>query len=178
MKRNNGWQILAGLFVVLVTCTLGFAQDVKYNYAPGTDFSKYKTYKWVEVEGGERPNQITDGQIRDAVGTQMTQKGFTKSETETADLFISYQVAISQQQEWTAMGGPGIRWGGMGTATSSTINVGTLALDVYDASTKKLLWTGDATKTLNPSKDPEKNLQNLQKGIAKLMKNFPPPVKK
>jgi len=25
------------------------AQDVKYNFMEGTDFSKYKTYKWVQV---------------------------------------------------------------------------------------------------------------------------------
>jgi hypothetical protein len=26
------------------------AQDVRYNYMPGTDFSKYHTYKWVSVD--------------------------------------------------------------------------------------------------------------------------------
>ena len=39
----------------------------------------------------------------------------------------------------------GVRWGGMGTATSSTINVGTLVLDMYDPATKQLVWAGHAT---------------------------------
>ena len=43
--------LLAGLVLV---CAVGFAraQDVTYNAMPGTDFAKYKTYKWVQVEGG------------------------------------------------------------------------------------------------------------------------------
>jgi hypothetical protein len=66
----------------------------------------------------------------------------------------------------------------MGTATSSTINIGTLVVDVFDAAAKQQIWTGEATKTLSPSKDPQKNQQDLQKGVAKLLKNFPPAVKK
>lgn len=32
--------------------------------------------------------------------------------------------------------------GGMGTATSSTINVGTLGIDFFDLGTKNLVWRG------------------------------------
>lgn len=71
------------------------------------------------------------------------------------------------------MGG-GLRWGGMATATSSTINVGTMVLDFYDPAAKQLVWTGRATKTLDPSKSQEKNQKNLDKAMSKLLKNFPP----
>ena len=70
-------------------------------------------------------------------------------------------------------GGP--RWGGgMGTATSSTISVGTLVLDIYDPSSKKLVWTGRVTKTLDPGNNQEKKQKNLDKAMQKLLKNFPP----
>ena len=65
----------------------------------------------------------------------------------------------------------------MATATSSTLQVGTLAFDVYDQAGKQLIWKGTATKTLNPPKDPYKRQKNLDKGVAKLLKNFPPPKK-
>ena len=68
--------------------------------------------------------------------------------------------------------------GGMGTMTSSTINIGTLVVDLYDVAAKKQVWHGIATKTLNPSKDPQKNQETTQKAVAKLLKNYPPPVKK
>jgi hypothetical protein len=48
---------------------------------------------------------------------------------------------------------------------------------MYDVAAKKQVWRGDASKTLNPSKNPEKNQERLQKGIAKLLKHYPPPVK-
>jgi hypothetical protein len=50
-------------------------------------------------------------------------------------------------------------------------------IDVYDAANKQLVWTGRATKTISPSKNQQKNLDNLNKAIAKLMKNYPPPMK-
>ena len=62
----------------------------------------------------------------------------------------------------------------MATATSSTINVGTLVLDMYDPLQKPLVWTGTATKTIDPSKSQEKNQRNLDRAMQKLLKNYPP----
>ena len=44
----------------------------------------------------------------------------------------------------------------------------------FTRAAKKLVWKGTATKTLNPSKDPKKNQERLQKAMDKLLKNFPP----
>ena len=35
-------------------------------------------------------------------------------------------------------------------------------------------WRGDAEKTLDIKKDPDKSYRNLQKAMAKLFKNYPP----
>ena len=64
-------------------------------------------------------------------------------------------------------------WGGMGSVTSSTIQNGTLAVDFYDPSDKQLVWRGQAEKTLNPSGNQQKDMENLNKAMAKLLKNFP-----
>ena len=103
-------------------------------------------------------------------------------------MLVAYQMAVTQERQWNAYstGGYGYggtaggtaAWGGTTTATSSTLNVGTLAFDIYDTAAKKLVWKGTATKTLNPSKDPKKNQERLQKAMDKLLKNFPPKDKK
>jgi hypothetical protein len=178
MKRSIVFQVAVGLLLVLFCSAFVVAQDVRYNYAPGTDFSKYKTYKWVDIPGGSAPDQMLSDQIKQAIDSQLVLKGLTKTDNDQADLSIGYQIAVNQEKQWNAMGGPGLRWGGMGSATSSTINIGTLVLDMYDTAAKKQVWRGDATKTLNPSKDPQKRQQNLQKAVTKLLKNYPPPVKK
>ena len=154
------------------------AQDVRYNFMPGTDFSKYHTYKWVSIESGAHPNQIMDAEIKQAVDTQLASKGLTKTTGDTADLYVAYQIAVDQEKQWNAYGmGGGVRFGGMGSATSSTINVGTLVLDLYDPSIKQLVWTGNATKAIDPSSNQEKNQKSLNKAMAKLLKNYPPKQK-
>ena len=178
-KRSRGvvqLAILVGL--ILFACGSVLAQDVKYNFMPGTEFAKYHTYKWVVIEGGSHPNQIADAQIKSSVDSQLASKGLTKTDGDKADLLIGYQVAVDKEKQWNAysMGGP--RFGGMGTATSSTISNGSLVLDIYDPTTKQLVWTGTATKTLNPSSNQEKNQKDLDKAMAKLLKNYPPPQKK
>jgi hypothetical protein len=167
------------LVAALVVCNLALGQDVKTNYMPGTDFSKFHTYNWVTIKGAQYPNQIVDEQIKQAIDAQLAQKGLTKAAGDTADLLVGYQVAVDQEKQWNAygMGGGWGRGGGMETATSSTINVGTLVLDMYDPSVKKLVWTGRATKTIEPSKSQEKNQEHLNKTMEKLLKDFPPKQK-
>ena len=156
------------------------AQDVTYNSMPGTDFAKFKTYRWVAVEGATHPDQIVEQQITRAIDATLAGKGLTRTEGETADLYVSYQVAVNQERQWNAYGG-GMGWrmgGGMGTATSSTINIGTLGVDVYDPAARLLVWRGSATKTLDARASPEKRQKNIDKAVTKLLKNFPPPAKK
>jgi hypothetical protein len=38
-----------------------------------------------------------------------------------------------------------------------------------------LVWRGVASKALDPKASPEKRQKNLDKAVAKLMKNYPPP---
>ncbi len=167
--------IACAFALMLLFCTVALAQDVTTNYMPGTDFSKYHTYKWVAIEGGVHPNQIVDAEIKQAVDQQLAAKGLTKSEADTADMYIGYQVAVDQEKQWNAYGmGGGWRFGGMGSATSSTITNGMLVLDMYDPGTKQLIWTGRASKTLGSTGNQDKDQKNLNKAMQKLLKNYPP----
>ena len=132
--------VLIMLGIVLLTCGVAIAQDVKYNSMPGTDFSKYHTYKWVPIEGASHPNQIVDAEIKQAVDAQLSTKGMTKTDDEKADLYVGYQIAVDQEKQWNAYGmGGGLRWGGMASATQSTISIGSLVIDMYDPGTKQLV---------------------------------------
>lgn len=178
VDRITWARIGVGLTVALMACMAAAGQDVRYNFMPGTDFSKYHTYKWVPIEGGAHPNQIMDSEIKQAVDAQLAAKGLTKTDSDKADLFVGYQIAVDQEKQWNGYGmGGGLRWGGMATATQSTINIGTLVLDMYDPATKQLVWTGNATKSIDPSSNQEKNMKSLNKAMQKLLKNYPPKQK-
>ena len=177
MKQSGNKKTVAFAFLTaLLVCAATHAQDVRTNYMPGTDFTKYHTYKWVPIEGRGAPDQILDAQIKQAIDTQLNAKGLTKVEGDKADLFVGYQVGVTKEREWngyrTGFGfPPGLD---SGTATSSTITVGTLILDVYDPGAKLLVWTGSASKSIDSSNDPQKIQKNLNKAMQKLLKDFPP----
>jgi len=192
-QKSRNWTAKFGpaLVLALVACSVTYAQDVRTYYMPGTDFSKYHTYAWVdEVQGvpavGGHPDQILDTQVKQAVDSQMAAKGLTKVVDDgKPDLLLGYQLAIDREKQingfgngWGGFGG----WGGWGpsggglesfSATTSTINIGTFVLGMYDPVAKKLIWIGAAQHTLDPSKKQEKNQERLNKGAQKLLKDFP-----
>jgi hypothetical protein len=147
------------------------AQEVKYNYDRDINFAAYKSYRWTERERTAR-DPLVDQDIRRALEAQLAQKGLQKSKSD-GDLYIDYQTAVDHERQvdaWTM----GPRWSGMARATSSRVDIGTLVLSIYDPARKQLVWRGSVTNTLNPGKDPDKNYRNLEKAIAKLLKNYPP----
>ena len=167
-----------------------FGQDVRYNFAANQDFSKYKTFKWVEIKGAQRLNDIADEQFKTAVNSQLTKKGLTPTTDDTADLYIDYQASLGQEKQFTTFdsswgygpgwgygwygGGPG---GGISTTTSSTIHTGQSDLDMYDRTDQKLIWRGTVSKAIDPNAKPGKRQKNLNKAVAKLLKNYPPRTK-
>ncbi|MGC2476807.1 MAG: DUF4136 domain-containing protein [Candidatus Sulfotelmatobacter sp.] len=181
------------LVLTLIACSVTSAQDVRTNYLPGTDFSKYHTYAWVdEVQGvpsvGGHVDQILDAQVKQAIDSQMVAKGFTKvTDGGKPELLLGYQLMIDREKQingfgdswggWGGWGGLG-PWGGGGfgsfSANTSTNYVGTFVVGVYDPATKKLVWIGGAQHAIEPSKKPEKNQEKLNKGAKKLLKDFPP----
>jgi len=148
------------------------AQDVHFDYDRSANFGAYKTYQWVELNAGHATDQLLDQNIKRAVDAQLTLKGLQRVES-GGDLQAAYQVAVDKEKQFDGFG-MGPRWNAMGRVTSSTIEIGKLVVDLFDPAKKQLVWRGDAEKTLDIKKDPDKNYQNLQKAMAKLFKNYPP----
>jgi uncharacterized protein DUF4136 len=188
MKKTRFFQLLAVAAVLLLWCMSAAAQEIRYNFMPGTDFSKYKTYKWVRIPNAQYPNQILDNQIMQSIDGQLALKGLRKDES-NPDLYVAYQASVDKETQWNSYSSGGDMWGwgrwggGWGgmqttTTTSQTIRVGTLSLDMYDVNAKNQVWRGEASKTLGSGKDPNKVQKNLDKAMAKLFKKYPPPPKK
>jgi Domain of unknown function (DUF4136) len=160
----------------LVALGSAFAQQVKTDFDHQANFSQYKTYSWQEIQPA---NSLWDARIKNAVDAQLSAKGWTQvaSGGDVAIVAIkTTQTQRSLQTFYDGFGG-GWRWrgfGGMGEATTTEQDYkeGTLVVDLYDAKTKQLIWRGSAEDTL--SNKAEKNEKNLEKGVAKMFKKFPP----
>jgi len=177
--------------VAFLSAAVVFGQDVRYNFDKNTDFSKFKTYKWVELKDAAKVNDLVSKQIMDAIDAELATKGLKKVDGDPADLYIGYQAGVGQEKQFTSYStdwGYGGGWyrggwygGGMGSSTTTgqtdTIYVGQLALDMYDSANKDLVWRGLASKTINEKAKPDKQAKNLAKAVQKLLKNYPPKVK-
>jgi hypothetical protein len=178
--------------VIISSCS---TLKVTSDYDPNVNFSKFKTYNllpWSE-DISRMINDFDRKRIIDAVKAQMEAKGYTYSES-NADLSVSNYIILDEKEQTTAystyMGGYGY-YGGFGyygygpgfgvgtthtTYNTETYTVGTLIIDVFDNSTKKLIWQGIGVGTIN--KNPKKREQNTPKVIAQIMASLPGKVEK
>lgn len=171
------------LGAVLALPGVAAAQKVATNYDTSVDFSKYKTYHWVDITGASYPNQLQDLMIRNAIDSTLKLKGLVRQDSGSVTLYVGYQLTTTQQKQLNTYGtgggawGGGGRWGGMGgmsTTTESTITDGTLAVDLYDPAMQQLVWQSTAAETINPSSNAQKNQANTLKAVEKMFKDYPP----
>lgn len=179
------------VILLLLGAVAASAQDIRYDFDQGKDFSQYKTYKWVSVKGADQTDDLTAKRITDAVDAELATKGLRKTDLDSADVYLAYETAIGSEKQFTSFNtgwnygpawAPGwYGYGGIATGSTygstSTIYVGQLDLSMYDSHTKELVWRGTASKTLDPEAKPEKKQKNIIKAVRKLFKNYPPKVK-
>ena len=95
---------------------------------------------------------------------------------ESADLTVDYQVAISKKEKWEHYED----WSVTGYYSQpirerlTVIDIGTLAVDMYDPTAKRLVWTGRASKSIDLKASLEGRKKILENALRELLKNFPP----
>src|ERR1700726_3922454 len=174
MKSFRSTAVFTMFFVAMLGAA--FAQQVKTDLDHQANFSQYKTYSWQAIKPED---SLWDARIKSAVDAQMAAKGWTQVDSGGDVSIVAIKTTQTQrtlQTFYDGMGG-GWRWrgfGGMGEATTTEQDYkeGTLLVDLYDAKTKKLIWRGSAENTV--SDKAAKNEKNLDKGVAKMFKKFPP----
>ena len=170
-------------FALLVALVLGFAvgdaaaQEVTYNFDRDTDFSKFITYKWVDIKSVQQLDYITKEQIIAVIDAELAKKGLLKTDSDYADLYIGYQTALSRQTLWMPYHtwGYGLGWdGGWEWIAEASIHAGQLDLDMYAAREKKLVWRGAVSNAFDLFLNLDKSETKIQKSVEKLLQNYPP----
>jgi hypothetical protein len=163
-----------------------YAQKVTGDFNKTTDFTKYKTYYFLDWQD-DTENVMTEfdeKRLRDAIETEMRERQYEKVES-GGDMALSVYVVVSEKTSVSAYtnyyGGTGYRYGrygrGWGNGYASTSYSesdylqGTLVLDLIDILSKDLIWQGVATGTIKSSS--EKRKKSIPKTVSKLMKKFP-----
>jgi hypothetical protein len=154
------------------------AQQVKTDYDRNANFGQYKTYSWEQVK---TKDALDVDRIKTAVNAALSAKGWTMVDSGGDVSVIAMEMTHNQQTLNTFYDGFGGGWGwrrfggggfGEATTTTETYKVGTVVVDLFDTKTKQLIWRGTSSDTLSNNSD--KNIKNLDKGVEKMFKHFPP----
>jgi len=166
---------------LLLLSTAAFAQKTDIDWDRTANFANFHTYMW---ETSPRPAKgFWNQRIIDQVDKQLQAKGLTKVDS-NPDMWVVYSNSIHDQKQVVGTGygmGPGWGWGYWGPPGNVTYNTyvtkqGTLVVELADAKDKQLLWRGSVTDTISDNSN--KNINNLDKAVAKLFQNYPPKPKK
>lgn len=180
--------LLAALLLTTVGSAVG--QDVSFNFDKSTAFSKFKTYMW-DPSKSAPTNELTNKQIKETIDSEFAKKGLTKTDAASADLYIGYQAGAGTEKQFTSCNAGWVcftswycdgcfnvgRVGAVTTGAKSTINKGQLVLFMYEHRNHGPVWCGIASKALDPKAKPDKQQKHLEKAVAKLIRNYPPPKK-
>ena len=160
---------------------------VSSDYDKSAGFAAYKTFAFTEEAMNLQLDDLNKNRILNAVTTELTAKGFTKSDS-NPDVLIDIKIKGEQKQTATANTsggyggygyGAGYRYGWGGGFSTTTINYdtyvdGTLFVDMIDASKKQLVWQGRGTKTIDPDAGQKKREDNINYAIKQIFMTYPP----
>jgi hypothetical protein len=162
---------------VLCLGAVGAAQQVSVDFDRSADFSKFRTFAW--TTGTPVPDALNHKRIVLAIEQQLTGKGLVKAAVQTpSDLLVAYHASFDRDLKITGWGsggyGPFLGASRSMSARAQQVVVGTLVVDLTDASAGSIVWRGMAASDLNPAASAERRDKSVNKAVAKLFKNYPP----
>ena len=178
MKRMFGL-----LLVLAVIATPSMGQKITIDYAHDFDFEAVKTFTYFETEDTKAGNDLTDSRLQNAIVKELKEGGLQQVDS-GGDLYVTYHVVTKDNTVLNTTsfgyGGYGGGWGGYGrygygyghgmggssTTTATTYTDGTLIIDAYEPSEKKMVWRGTGTVTLKSK--PEKQTKQVDKILDKM----------
>ena len=169
MKHINTRRILAVATVLLVVCSMrvvaqGAAQKLNIDYDAKTDFTRYKTYAWIDCK---RPanSKLNHEAVIAKINHHLAAVGLRRVDGPEADLYVSYRGGIEDCVEYDVD-----NFGNGGTIERKHQEA-TLAIELIEVNTKNLVWVGRAGYKL--SDKPANNNRRIDQTISKILKKYP-----
>jgi hypothetical protein len=174
MKKTLGCLVLFAL-----AAAPGWAK-VTIDYAGDYPFEQVKTFAYVENQQTPGPDDLMDQRIKDGIIQRLKASGLQQVESDP-DIYVTYHVTAEQNTVYhtTSYGyggwGPGWHsWGAVGvggaTTTASTYTEGTLIVDAYEPTDKKIVWRGTGTVTVKNK--PEKRARQIDMILTEMSEKW------
>jgi hypothetical protein len=162
---------------VVALVALGCAYSIKSNtsYDKGVDFSAYHTF--FMLHGNSSGDPLLDQRATTEVETALANRGWVEAPAGEGRAAVVVHAATrtkhNSQTFYDGWGG----WGWDGPRLGATnyvedYKVGTLVVDIFDATTKQAVWRGYASDALPNGRTDNGGV--TQAAVAKLFDHFPP----
>jgi hypothetical protein len=184
----NCFRLTLIALALVVVALPASAQKVSIDYARGFDWNAVQTFQYVDTpESNIQDNQIMADRVASMIRQEMREGGLREVE-ENPDLYVTYHFTSEERKSynttsmgyggyggyWDDWGGWGDPFGGpmMGSSTTREYSYeeGTLIIDAYDSSEKKMVWRGSGTVTVKDK--PEKQVKQVENILKKLGKKW------
>lgn len=180
-------KILLSLLLVTLLTACATPMRARSDYDSRNDFSRYQSFAWIAEDplitprdSGVQVSPLNRRRIVEAIESQLASKGFRKAaDTSGADFILSFTVGARERIDvqsypvrYHGYWGWGRAYVGY-EADVSTYRQGTLAIDVFDASSNQPVWHGWATKRIT-DRDVETAAQQIPAAVAAILADFPP----
>lgn len=178
----------SAVLIVAAGAITGCASDnIRSDYDRETDFSRYRTYNFIEGAGpdnGQYQSLFTQYMIT-AIDREMQARGYTKSGD--PDLLVNFNANLQEKTKVSQTAAPpsfgyyGYRggfydpWGGYGYATQTHVSQyteGTFNIDLVDARRKRLVWEAVGIGRVS-QKDLEELEARVNEGVPKFFAFYP-----
>jgi hypothetical protein len=189
MKKNLKLWSVYSIFVFLLASCSSTAHIEKDDNA---DFSRYKTFAWVDKYGEGRldqnkNNDLTELKIREAVNKELEKSAGWKEVRNRPDVLLTYDVLVEKgikennnpvysrpysrmlynpyTRRYTTVYYPSQFMGY--ERDERSIREGTITISMIDAKTDKTVWQGWTTDEVNSKNLTSKEIQNSVRSIFK-----------
>lgn len=149
--------------------------QVSTDFDSKAHFADYKTYAFLK-EGIDKAeiSDLDKKRILRSIEKQMTQKGYTLSET--PDIFINFFTRERERQDIYQSVGVGWGWGPVWGSTVQVVpslTEGILFIDIIDGKQKDLIWQGKGAGLLSQRANKD---EQIDKFVSEILKQYPPKV--
>ena len=179
-KRLLPWLALVSLVGACATVAVGVDFDSHASW------SGYRQYAWLERARGGSRNPLIVQRARDAIEAELLAKGFTRvDDAASADFVVSFTIGSRERVEVESYPAPYTGpwywadrswWGYPYWGTPVDVHEyreGTLAIDVFDAHSRRPVWHGWAKKELTLS-DIQHSEDSIRNAVRAVLARFPP----
>ena len=191
MKATN-WKLFGSIAVAMLMI-VGCSAPVHVEKDDSVDFTKYKTFAWVDKDGPgkkdrDKSNDLMEQKFKEAVTNALDKQGW-RMDNRRPDVLISYDVLVersSRRQSDAVYSQPFVRTfynpfarrfyniyypsQFMGYDDYAVpVREGTVTISVTDAHTDKVVWQGWTTDEVN-----SKNLtsKEIQRSVSAIFRKF------